>query len=296
MKRNAFTLIELLVVIAIIAILAAILFPVFAQAKAAAKKTQCLSGLKQTGLSYFLYAGDNDDYTCPQNMARQDLNGVTVGSGYWYNLLQPYVKSYQLFFDPERTGTTTKNHFIGASTTASLLTSDQMHVLGYGFNDGLTSDSGWGMSLQDVKSVEGDGNRPGKNSSLILTPAQMVAFGDTYDTPGYSAAMDNNMSGGDAPTGTSKIRHSGKLNYAFADGHAKSVTMQTGTYNGYGQVGRPSSQNDLLMWCYDPNAIADYATNGTWGSVGDYPVQAPNETCAQAAADFFNPAYFTLLP
>jgi len=60
-KRNAFTLIELLVVIAIIAILAAILFPVFAQAKAAAKKTQCLSNTKQLGLGLHMYVGDSDD-------------------------------------------------------------------------------------------------------------------------------------------------------------------------------------------------------------------------------------------
>jgi prepilin-type N-terminal cleavage/methylation domain-containing protein/prepilin-type processing-associated H-X9-DG protein len=60
-KSNAFTLIELLVVIAIIAILAAILFPVFAQAKAAAKKTVCLSNLKQLGLGEVMYAGDFDD-------------------------------------------------------------------------------------------------------------------------------------------------------------------------------------------------------------------------------------------
>ena len=59
--KKAFTLIELLVVIAIIAILAAILFPVFAQAKAAAKKTQCLANLKQLGFAFALYQGDYED-------------------------------------------------------------------------------------------------------------------------------------------------------------------------------------------------------------------------------------------
>jgi prepilin-type N-terminal cleavage/methylation domain-containing protein/prepilin-type processing-associated H-X9-DG protein len=65
MKKLAFTLIELLVVIAIIAILAAILFPVFAQAKAAAKQSACLSNMKQLGLAHMLYLGDNDDGWCP---------------------------------------------------------------------------------------------------------------------------------------------------------------------------------------------------------------------------------------
>ena len=296
MKRNAFTLIELLVVIAIIAILAAILFPVFAQAKESAKKTACLSGLKQTGLTYFMYSNDNDDYTVPQDMGRVDINAVTVSGGYWYNIVQPYSKNYPLLWCPDRSGATTKNHLIGASTNSALLTTDQMHVIGFGFNDGLASDSGWGMSLQDVNSVEGNSWRPGKNSSTILAPAQMVAFGDTYDTPGYSAAMDNAFSGGDAPASTANIRHRGKLNYAFADGHAKSISMQLGIYAGYGQVGRAASPNDMLMWCSDPNLIADYAANGTWGSTADYPVQAANETCGQAAADMFNPAIFTLSP
>jgi prepilin-type processing-associated H-X9-DG protein len=171
------------------------------------------------------------------------------------------------------------------------LTAEQQIGLGYGFNDGLASDSGWGMSLQDPA-----GPRPGKNSSILVAPAQMVAFGDTYDTPGYSAAMDNAFSGPDKPAGSSKIRHSGKLNYAFADGHAKSVSMQVGTFTGYGTVGRASNPNDMLMWCYDPNAIADYAANGSWGSVGDYPVLAPDETCAKAVADFYVPANFTVIP
>ncbi len=86
MKR-AFTLIELLVVIAIIAILAAILFPVFAQAKAAAKKTVALSNVKQIATANMLYGGDNDD----------QLNRK------WWDLhldLLPYVKSIDLFTDP----------------------------------------------------------------------------------------------------------------------------------------------------------------------------------------------------
>ena len=70
--NNAFTLIELLVVIAIIAILAAILFPVFAQAKEAAKKTACLSNTKQIATATFMYPGANDDPLCQTSWDSQN--------------------------------------------------------------------------------------------------------------------------------------------------------------------------------------------------------------------------------
>jgi prepilin-type N-terminal cleavage/methylation domain-containing protein len=95
--RRAFTLIELLVVIAIIAILAAILFPVFAQAKAAAKQTQSLSSMKQLGTANFLYSGDYDDN-------RVIRNAFTNGDEFnWKQLIAPYVKNTQLFTDPVNT-------------------------------------------------------------------------------------------------------------------------------------------------------------------------------------------------
>jgi len=106
MKR-AFTLIELLVVIAIIAILAAILFPVFAQAKEAAKKTACLSNTKQIALGVYMYAEDSDDYY-PQNDWENDPAGFYPGtynpanpSGTyqvtWTFTVQPYIKNWNLF-------------------------------------------------------------------------------------------------------------------------------------------------------------------------------------------------------
>ncbi|MCU0317441.1 MAG: prepilin-type N-terminal cleavage/methylation domain-containing protein [Fimbriimonadaceae bacterium] len=86
-KRNGFTLIELLVVIAIIAILAAILFPVFAQAKVAAKKTQSLSNMKQLGTALMIYTSDYDD----------QFNQLQYGDGdnqvSWHMMVHPYVKN-----------------------------------------------------------------------------------------------------------------------------------------------------------------------------------------------------------
>lgn len=98
MKR-AFTLIELLVVIAIIAILAAILFPVFAQAKVSAKKAASLSNLKQDTLAVLMYAGDSDDMFVPH--AYQNVDAAFPDDvRYWPVLVQPYTKNWQLLRDP----------------------------------------------------------------------------------------------------------------------------------------------------------------------------------------------------
>ena len=105
MKNRAFTLIELLVVIAIIAILAAILFPVFAQAKVAAKKTQDLSNMKQIGVALQIYLADYDDvypqayYYNNDNGSGEDGNGVG-GYTQWTGAIQPYVKNLQIFISP----------------------------------------------------------------------------------------------------------------------------------------------------------------------------------------------------
>ncbi|MGE5531954.1 MAG: type II secretion system protein, partial [Bacteroidota bacterium] len=93
MVRRGFTLIELLVVIAIIAILAAILFPVFAKAREKARQASCLSNIKQIGLSVEMYKTDYDQmFPFSRNQ---------VPSGYWYNyFLEPYIKNKQCTICP----------------------------------------------------------------------------------------------------------------------------------------------------------------------------------------------------
>jgi prepilin-type processing-associated H-X9-DG protein len=214
-----------------------------------------------------------------------------VSGGYWFNLFQPYIKNYELLLCPERTS-------LGAGVSkqpASL----NGRMLGNGYNDGLVSDSGFGLSTQTAKTdPNGNGYRIGKNQSIIIAPADTVAFGDTNDTPGYSIAYDNIFSGSDGPTSTKTIRHSGKLNFDFVDGHAHTITMVYGNYlgngGGFNGIARASSQTDALKWCYDPNATSDYAA--TNGDTSGYPVNSADETCAQVVADYFNPAYYVIVP
>ncbi len=95
MTRRGFTLIELLVVIAIIAILAAILFPVFARAREKARQASCQSNLKQLALGYLMYAQDYDEWF------PGFLTGNTAIARYgWYDVIQPYLKNRQVYLCP----------------------------------------------------------------------------------------------------------------------------------------------------------------------------------------------------
>lgn len=112
--RAGFTLIELLVVIAIIAILAAILFPVFAKAKAFAKRTACLSNLRQLGMAFLMYEGDSDDHYPDRRDLKSALPGgyrpwkdwppVDPRAGWAEVLFQPYVKNSQIWSCPSVLG------------------------------------------------------------------------------------------------------------------------------------------------------------------------------------------------
>ncbi|MEP0766361.1 MAG: DUF1559 domain-containing protein [Fimbriimonadia bacterium] len=93
MRSKAFTLIELLVVIAIIAILAAILFPVFAQARESAKRTQCLSNSNQMGKAMMLYLGDYDKYPTSVGGGVLNNNDGDWGKDYWMFHIRPYISS-----------------------------------------------------------------------------------------------------------------------------------------------------------------------------------------------------------
>jgi len=186
MKRNGngFTLIELLVVIAIIAILAAILFPVFARAREKARQTSCLSNLKQLSLAILMYAEDYDE-TLPYY---QHPFGVA-----WYDDLNPYMKNRQLLVCPSK-----KAWNPSAST----------HKTGYGLNHTVfPSGSGSPTPVASVSLAE------------IEYPSETIGAADKNQ--GNTMVVGVRFSGSTAWPYNVDPRHNDGANFFFMDGHAK---------------------------------------------------------------------------
>lgn len=252
-SKKAFTLIELLVVIAIIAILAAILFPVFAQAKLAAKKTASLSNVKQLDTSAQIYVGDWDDVTPsiwgkidPSQCITGDVNHYQGCSNEWWEPIFPYFKSIDLIYSSERTEQDTdwiRNGIFHAK-----------YLSAYGYNWGPF---GWrGGGLLEAQTYPGSVNR-GKSMTSISSPANVFMFGDTYDTPRATVGIGFS---GDHYTGFSNsgLRYGGTFNYAFVDGHAKAAKVRGGILPG-GFSDRWIMPADTKAfggaYCSDPDAI-----------------------------------------
>ncbi|MEA3402698.1 MAG: DUF1559 domain-containing protein [Armatimonadota bacterium] len=192
MRRSGFTLIELLVVIAIIAILAAILFPVFARAREKARQSSCLSNVKQITLATLMYAEDYDE-TLPMRYYNTGVSGAILYPGgrtsagmIWPCPIYPYVKNIQLFHCPSWRYKWSGNY-----------TGRQA----YGINNAVD-----GYLLAEIEK-----------------PAAVMITADNYDE-GYSLSYSIYTS---VPVKNGYIRsiipdrHNGGANFGFCDGHSK---------------------------------------------------------------------------
>ena len=251
--RRAFTLIELLVVIAIIAILAAILFPVFAQARESARRTACLSNMKQGDTALLIYTQDYDE-TLP---SLTDDRSVSPSNriDFW-NVLQPYTKSKDIFYCPDRTDTG-----CGYGQFAGIGQTDR--CLGVGYNWGPIQFAGGGL-LSTAGKVGMVTVYTGISLAAILAPADTFTLGDTQDSPFYTISNPSiiyYVSG----ARNSALLHGGRFNMAYVDGHAKSLGWKGGNLSGFGNLAVPRSSSDWAKWCADPGAMV------TTQSIGSQP-------------------------
>src|SRR5580658_2207835 len=249
--RHAFTLIELLVVIAIISILAAILFPVFSQARAAARKTVCLSNTKQSGLALMQYVQDYDEMT-PN--VYSSITSVYQLTDVW-NQLQPYCKNRDIFTCPDRNqyGCESNDGIVGSKPTD--------RCIGVGYNWGPVQGFENGEMEGGLISVNlfptGNAGEIGLGVTLaaIVSCADTFAFMDTYDLPFYTNTIDEgllNFTG----SSNSALQHGGRYNANFMDGHAKNIQFRGGYWpqGGGGRVMLPRNTADYSKWCVDPDA------------------------------------------
>ena len=206
MSRRGFTLIELLVVIAIIAILASILFPVFARAREKARQTTCLSNTKQLALACNMYAQDYDELLPTEDYDYGGGGNVALVDGSWRGAIMPYCKNVQLFICPSH------RPAAGANGIFDGRYNDCGMVASYAIND----------CHQDGPANPGDPDPtpPRGNSLGSCEDASSVVF--LMESPGQDDDLtpaENDH--GWVPTNASFTRHNGGANYAFVDGHAK---------------------------------------------------------------------------
>jgi prepilin-type N-terminal cleavage/methylation domain-containing protein/prepilin-type processing-associated H-X9-DG protein len=227
--RRGFTLIELLVVIAIIAILAAILFPVFARAREKARQSSCLSNMKQLGLASLMYAQDYDERACLQYHHAGSADAETLlepgGRSMWFVYLEPYVNNEQVLACPSDN----YERIYAQSDGGRISVTDP--VVSYGWNYIL-------CYLQPVK------------LAVFTEPAStimLVEQGDSYPYGRWFNQADAGMTQMPWKYG----RHNGGANYTFWDGHAKWVTGERVPQQ-YGAT-QPYATRELRMDPYWPS-------------------------------------------
>ncbi len=243
MKRKAFTLIELLVVIAIIAILAAILFPVFAQARAKARAISCISNLKQIGTGAQMYTQDYDERVMNEHVSTTDADvGSTNGQvrdwrRYWPFFMQPYIKNYQVTVCPDATDN-------GPDWTNDL--ENHRDLGAYAANDLMSS---WDADTVKLAAVQEPANHvqfadagtaytSATGDSWTGRAAGYAAYDlhpDGYKTDYQSIAVGAYFFNEDRANWheaqnhdayrLAVARHQGLCNVAFHDGHAKAIHL-----------------------------------------------------------------------
>lgn len=241
-QRSAFTLIELLVVIAIIAILAAILFPVFAQAREKARQASCLSNEKQLGLAVLQYVQDYDE-AYPGGLQ----NDWYADS--WARVVQPYIKSVDVFRCPDDFGATPSASntsyasWMGPRISYAVNGLIKWNGTSNQVNGLMTMQQGWiDPNTQTLAAVKQPAStimiaerdhvyktaEATAGATIDFGPASMIMNG-AYNwfapdlIPDGSKALTADPYDPNGPNGAVMAVHSGFANFCFADGHVKAM-------------------------------------------------------------------------
>jgi len=237
--RRAFTLIELLVVIAIIAILAAILFPVFAQAKSAAKHTQNLNNVKQFGVAALMYSNDYED-----RFVSQHNHDILDDEGEFSYLLQPYIKNRAIVYDVNRTRTGCSTYQDAAGRCIGF--APNFGVYHYGGATGLFEPT-IRTTITNPRGTETGTTWPGRVLSSMPKPAETVLIVTTADSNMYTNAYYYNTEDGILR----EPRNGGKWVRVFTDGHASTVFYGAYVIGASSYVQMPKSLVDANYNCAD---------------------------------------------
>jgi prepilin-type N-terminal cleavage/methylation domain-containing protein/prepilin-type processing-associated H-X9-DG protein len=264
LKRQAFTLIELLVVIAIIAILAAILFPVFAQARESARQTTCLSNLKQIGTAGMMYLQDYDERFVPVGGSIEQAWPVTgrltqdpfTGqqaikpfNGWSLNLL-PYIKNRDLFQCPSM-----DRNFSGSGDCAAF--NGQRMTNHYAYNYWLGSDDTYPFG-DYLRTPDGTTFATPLSIAALSQPASVIMHFHSGSVPPYGATWGCVYVTIELPDFYNKIRprlrHKDGDNLAFADGHAKWFQMKEQDSGGQRRNIQIWASRQMWMFPYFPDS------------------------------------------
>lgn len=269
-RKSAFTLIELLVVIAIIAILAAILFPVFAQARAKARAASCLSNQKQINLAWQMYLQDYDEQMAPMKV---NSPGQAYPEMWWPKLCEPYIKNWAIFRCPDAPD---PQSIWGGGPLAWWGNQQRYASVGYNYLGlGIWWDCGdtIGVGLASVSkpattvsfcdtAYQGTGDPFPTNTrfgfSTVQAPAQYAAI---YPAP-HTCTWYNGVLGGwdwtrNGPKpnfmGWGIDRHSEGMNVGWVDGHVKfmkanALTAGTNLRPGISDQAVRLTNPDAYLW------------------------------------------------